>query len=30
MNAGDVVALGSVAARDATLFPLVETTFQIT
>ena len=30
MSAGDVVALGSVAARDATLFPLVETAFQIT
>jgi 2-desacetyl-2-hydroxyethyl bacteriochlorophyllide A dehydrogenase len=30
MNAGDVVALGSVAPREATLFPLVETAFQIT
>jgi 2-desacetyl-2-hydroxyethyl bacteriochlorophyllide A dehydrogenase len=30
MSAGDVVTLGSVAPRDATLFPLVETALQIT
>ena len=30
LNAGDVVALGSVDPRDATLFPLVETALQIT
>jgi 2-desacetyl-2-hydroxyethyl bacteriochlorophyllide A dehydrogenase len=30
MNAGDVVALGSVDPRNATLFPLLETALQIT